>query len=109
MVPAAVAIIQSRTKPAIRVSISAIGKELGALALLQVKLDKLPLTRAALEEVVESREQFARRRLIQARKRFADQGEVPEPWELLRAAGIRTDMFAMVADEVQCLIGDSTY
>ncbi|MDD2335824.1 MAG: TnsD family transposase [Geobacteraceae bacterium] len=93
----AVKAIMQKTYPAMRVTISSIGKELGALSLVQRHLDKLPLARIKIERVLESREDFAVRRLKAAAERFHQLGETPQRWELLRTAGIRKE----VADKIE--------
>ncbi|MRR54264.1 MAG: hypothetical protein EG822_07105 [Deltaproteobacteria bacterium] len=55
--------IKKRVKPAVRVSISSIGKELGALALLQRCIDKLPITKSRVNNLLETKEDFVARRL----------------------------------------------
>jgi transposase-like protein len=71
-----------------RVSISGLARELGAASQFSLQLDKLPLTRLALESVVENREQFAIRRLRQAIEKFISIRERPNQTELAYAAGI---------------------
>jgi hypothetical protein len=101
----AVETIKQRVHPSVRISVSAIGKELGALAYIQRNLDKLPLTKAKVEAELETREEFAVRRLQAAAKRFFEQGESPKAWELLRAAGIREEVADRIASEIAAVVG----
>jgi hypothetical protein len=101
----AVEAIRQRAKPAVRVSVSAIGKEMGALALVQRNLHKLPLTKAKVEAVLETREDFGVRRLKAAVERFRHQGESLKEWELLRAAGIREEVADMIVSEIAAATG----
>ncbi len=72
----------------VRVTISAIGREMGQLALIQQHLDKLPLTASALEAAIETREAFALRR-IQWTVEYCVKGPVcPARWQLIRLAGV---------------------
>jgi len=96
----AVESIRQRTNPAVRVSICSIGKELCALSLVQRNLDKLPLTRTQIEAVIESRDDFAVRRLNAVVERFRRTGEMPQRWELLRSAGIRKEVADKIESEI---------
>lgn len=80
----------------IRVTLSLIGRELHAASLFDHYLDKLPLTRKAIAYVVESPQQFHRRRLIWARDQLRSKGVPVIRWRLLRQAGIRSPPSAEV-------------
>jgi hypothetical protein len=67
---------------------SAIGREIGQLALLQQHLDKLPSTAQALEEHIESREAYAVRRVWWAALDFAQKHIYPDRWQLIKKAGV---------------------
>ncbi|HKQ09488.1 MAG TPA: TnsD family Tn7-like transposition protein [Blastocatellia bacterium] len=66
-----------------RVTISAIGKEIGLSGLLKQKLDKLPRTRKALERVAETLEQFAIRRIWWIAECYQKEGVVPQRWQFV--------------------------
>jgi Tn7-like transposition protein D/TniQ protein len=72
----------------ILVTISAIGREIGQLALLQQHLDKLPRVAKALEEHVESRETFAVRRIQWTLMDCSLNNIYLERWQLIRKAGV---------------------
>lgn len=69
-----------------RVTVSAIGKEIGLSGLLKQKIDKLPLTAEALASLVESHEQFATRRVWWAANCYQREGVVPKQWQLMNRA-----------------------
>jgi hypothetical protein len=69
-------------------TLSAIGKAIGQLGVLQKHLDKLPLTSAALQEVVETREVWAVRRIEQVATQAAQDGETLPRWQLIKRAGV---------------------
>ncbi len=71
-----------------RISISGLARELGAASQFSLQLEKLPLTRLALESVVENRETFALRRLRRAIENFVSNRERPNQTKLASAAGI---------------------
>ena len=72
----------------IRVTISAIGREVGQLALIQKHLDKLPLTANTLHEYVEAHEEFAVRRVQWATENYRREHIYPQRWQLVKHAGV---------------------
>jgi Tn7-like transposition protein D/TniQ len=72
----------------VHITISTIGRETGRLALLQQHLDKLPRTAGVLKEFVETREEFAVRRLWWAVTVLSLEHIYPERWLLIRKAGV---------------------
>ena len=79
-----------------RITIAALGRYIGQLALLQQHLDKLPLTAQMLREVVESREAFAVRRLRWIVTTFVKKRHCLERWELIKRAGVERLMESTV-------------
>ena len=71
-----------------RITLSALGRQIGQIALLQQHLDKLPQASQALRVLVESREAFAVRRIWWLANQFAQTHWVPKEWMLIRLAGI---------------------
>lgn len=78
----------------VQITVAAIARDIGQLANIQKHLDKLPLTAQVLAEVVETREQFAIRRVEYAAEHFRQESICPQRWELVRRAGLRPDMEA---------------
>lgn len=72
----------------IRVTKTAVGRDLGRVTLLQQQIHKLPLTAAALREVVESRIDFAIRRVMCVAESFRQAGRKPRAWELIMRANV---------------------
>ncbi|MDT7540971.1 MAG: hypothetical protein QOE33_875 [Acidobacteriota bacterium] len=71
----------------VRVTKTAIGREIGAVSLLRQKLHKMPITAQILVKVVETREAYAVRRIWQASSLFLQENTVPREWQLLLRAG----------------------
>lgn len=71
-----------------QITIAAIGRDIGQIALLQQRLDKLPQTAAVLDEVVESRLEYALRRIQWTEAQYRDEDVDPKRWEFVRRAGI---------------------
>jgi hypothetical protein len=88
----------------VRVTISAIGKKLGALALLQRNIDKLPTVRTSLEGVIETRAAFGIRRVRFATRELLRRGESLEAWRIVREAHLRPGYPASVAAEIERII-----
>jgi hypothetical protein len=78
-----------------QVTISAIAREMGKLALIQKHLDKLPYTSKALASFTETREAYAKRRIAWVVKQYQQEGILPPKWKLIREAGIRGDLASM--------------
>ena len=84
----AIAQLLNEDKP-IRITISRIGATVGLKALLEKHLRKLPQTRAYLESVTETVEDFQIRRIDWAIAELDRQGEEIKEWKILRLAGLR--------------------
>ena len=91
-VPAIVTRLKQQQDSVVRVTAKAIFRELGYSSWFERHSDKLPLTVQAISAVVEDRMAFALRRLDMAAVDFWHTGQPPKTWELLRVAGIRTDL-----------------
>ena len=87
--------ILKREKPD-RVTLRKIGIMINSKSLLEKKLDKLPLTKAYLNKVVESVEMFQERRIRWAIDRLEKQGEEVKVWKVMRLAGIKSKNFEKV-------------
>jgi len=74
-----------------KISISRVGKTIGLLALLEKHLDQMPLTKAYLESVVETVEEFQMRRIKWAIKLLDECGEEIMRWKVVRVAALRED------------------
>jgi hypothetical protein len=79
----------------VQITVAAIARDIGQLANIQKHLDKLPLTAQVLAEVVETREEFAVRRVEYAAECFRQENVYPKEWQLVRRAGLRPDMEAV--------------
>ena len=81
-------IIRSEQNRVMQVTVSSIGKEIGHLAVLQKHLKKLPLSEKALSECIETRENYAIRRIKWANAIYRNEEVVPNRWQLIKKAGI---------------------
>jgi len=89
------------TKP-MRLTIATIARETGHLALIQKHLNKLPATKAILSQWVETREQFALRRIEWVFEYYSKDGIVPSKSDFIRRAGLRPEI--RILPEVQVSI-----
>ncbi|MDR3579211.1 MAG: TnsD family Tn7-like transposition protein [Oryzomonas sp.] len=103
VIAVAAEIKNSQGRP-IQVTVRAIGIRLGATALFEKLMAHLPRTGTALATVVESRDEFASRRLRLAAERLGRQGEPVRAWELVRAAGLRPECVTRLAEEIGRLV-----
>lgn len=92
-------ILESTGRP-VRITAGTIGKRLGATAFIEKLMDHLPRTRAALATVVESKDEFASRRLRLAAERMKHRGEPVRAWRLMKAAGLRPEYSVSLAEEI---------
>lgn len=84
----------------IRISKSSIGKVSGVIAALEKNLDKLPKTKAYLDKVIETTEEFQVRRCKNIIDEKTKNDEEIKLWELKRAAGIRDVAFEKIKNEI---------
>lgn len=85
----------------LRITISRIGATLGLKALLEKHLPKLPKTKAYLESVVETVEDFQIRRIHWAVEELDRQGEEIMEWKILRLAGLRGEYCVRVRNTLE--------
>jgi hypothetical protein len=76
------------TRQPIRLTISSICREAQILAIVQKHPEKLPRTMKFLNHVVESRENFAIRRICLAAQILKSQNMYPKRWQIVKTAGI---------------------
>ena len=104
--------LKSLPRRPVYITYSAIGREIGQLALLQQHLDKLPKTAQVLNEVVETRESFAVRRILWTAEDCLQKGIYLERWQLIRKAGVNRYIESFLVkdtiDQALCLLQQST-
>lgn len=87
-------------KPSIRITISSIGKRADVLAALEKNIDKLPDTKEYLNKITETVEGFQIRRCKNIiDDKFKNEEEI-KLWKLQRIAGIRTNEFKKIEEEI---------
>jgi hypothetical protein len=62
--------------------------------------DRLPKTRALLNEASETRADFARKKIDWATLDFITRKERPKSWEFMRHAALRPDLAAQLSEEI---------
>jgi Tn7-like transposition protein D/TniQ len=72
----------------VHVTRSAIGRAVGATTLLRQKLHKMPLTAQVIAGVVETRVEYAVRRIRWAAECFTHERTMPRPWQLMLRASV---------------------
>ncbi|HEX3557918.1 MAG TPA: TnsD family Tn7-like transposition protein [Pyrinomonadaceae bacterium] len=87
-VRAAAANLMNKLGRPIQVTKTAIGKALGTITLLRQQLSKMPLTAQVLVRVVETREQYAIRRVRWSADLFIEEGVLPRYWQLVARANV---------------------
>jgi len=84
---AAIQLRSAENRP-IQLTKASLGRESGYYSLVHKKLERLPKTAACLEELVETREQYAVRRIVWAAEFCRKEGISPKKWQLARIAGV---------------------
>lgn len=72
----------------VQVTRTAIGRAVGAVTLLRQKLHKMPITAHVLAKIVETRVEYAVRRIRRAAECFTRDCIMPRPWELVLRANV---------------------
>ncbi|HDX9578516.1 TPA: TnsD family transposase [Bacillus pseudomycoides] len=90
----------AKEKP-IRITVSVIGKRLGILANLERHLDKLSKTKALLEEITESVEQFQIRRCCKVIDQMIMVDEPVMLWKVQRIAAVKTYHFHEIKPKLE--------
>lgn len=87
-VQAAAARIKNHPGRPVQVTRAAIGRAVGAATLLRQKLNKMPLTAQVISGVVETRVEYAARRIQWAAVGFILDRILPRPWQLMQRANV---------------------
>lgn len=96
--------MESHGRP-VQVTKTAIGRAIGAITLLQQKLHKLPLTAQVLASVIETREQYAVRRVWWAADLYYQEGVFPREWQFM----IRANVYSLRDNSaVKCAVDEAT-
>ena len=93
-VNAAVERLRSGEGKQIRLTVTSLARELGQVALIQKHARKLPKTLEVIRGNVETREDFALRRISWAARGWQKK-QCPKRWQLERMAGLRPDLVAL--------------
>jgi hypothetical protein len=80
-------LLHSEGRP-VQLTVAAIGRAVGHVALIQQHLSKLPQTQATLIRLVESRVTFACRRIHWAIRCYQQDHEQPSTWQLVKRSGV---------------------
>lgn len=87
-VRAAAALIKNNPGRPVQVTKGALGRAVGATTLLRQKLHKMPLTTQVIAGVVETRVEYAARRIRWAAECFTRERTMPKPWQLMLRANV---------------------
>ena len=88
MVSATASCLKNKPGRPVQVTRTAIGRAIGAVTLLRQKLNKMPLTAQAIDSVVETRVEYAVRRLRWVAECFIRERYMPRQWQMALRANI---------------------
>ncbi len=100
---AAAAMLRESERP-VQIRVTTVARRMGQASLLAQHLDRLPLTAAYLNAVVETPAAFAIRKLRWAAEWFATEGCLPPAWKLVRRAALRAALAAELQEEIACAL-----
>ncbi len=93
--------IKSRTECLVRVTTTAIGRDIGKFYPLVTQLDRLPLTAKVLAEVLETHEEFIVRKIEWAAKCCLEEKVCPAQWQFLRRARVSSESRVIAVPQVK--------
>jgi hypothetical protein len=96
--------LRSMVDKPVRVTVSAVGKAMGTLFLLQNRLGKLPHTEQQLRIACEDRDRFDLRRVKLAVERLGVEMVPLEVWRVVRAANLRPGYSKAVQLEIERMV-----
>ncbi|WP_057767779.1 TnsD family Tn7-like transposition protein [Cytobacillus praedii] len=97
----------TKNKPK-RITISAIGKQLGNLSILERHIDKLPITKFILKDVTESTEDFQKRRIVWAVEQLKLRGDSLDSWKIKKLAGLKTKISPDLINTIEIIRKNSS-
>lgn len=100
-VRAAASRIKSAPGRPVQVTKTAIGRAIGAVTLMQQKIHKMPLTSQVLSDIIETRQEYAVRRVLWAADLYSQEGIPPRKWQLIFRANVYN---LREIDSVKCAI-----
>ena len=80
--------IRTANRRPVRITKTAIGKDLGVVSMFQKHIDKLPLTKRTLTSVIESSADFSSRRVLWAANCYLQEGVLAQQWQLILRANV---------------------
>lgn len=92
-------LVETISKP-IHITLTAVGRRIGKLSLIEKNKDKLPVTLSVFKQYEETLEDFQIRRVHWAASRMIEQNEELKKWPLLRKAGLKSNCGERVLVEV---------
>lgn len=85
----------------VRITLSLLGKKSGLSAILEKKLDKIPQTKAFINQILETIEDFQVRRVNDVcKKLFEEKGHITR-WRIYRLAGLRKNISPKVKEQIE--------
>ncbi len=84
-----------------RITVKSIADVIGERALFEQHIDKMPKTKAFINNIRESHKEFRLRRIQYVLKEMREQGEVIKTWKVLRKAGIKSKYYNELKGVIQ--------
>lgn len=84
-----------------RITRKSLGDFIGERALIEKHLNKMPKTKAYIERVNESEQEFRLLRVMKVIAEMKEAGEIILPWKVLRRANIKSQFAKEIADYIK--------
>ena len=101
MAEKAVQVLKNKPGKPVKITVTAVAREMGMLARMEHYHAKLPETWHYINSVAETRENYAVRRIQWAAEQYVRENSVPEKWQLIKKAGIRDDLMPAMMAEIK--------
>lgn len=99
IVKKATADLLARTENLRRITIKALGDEIGELALLEQQLHKLPKTKSFIDTVVESETKYRKRRVQNLIEQMKANAEPIRQWQIMKYAGFKEKFYNEIIND----------
>lgn len=95
-----------KPNPKVRITLTEIGRQIGALALIQTSLNKLPKTENLLRKYVENTEQFQKRRVVIRTAELIRSRTSVKEWRVAKSAGLSTTAYKRMKSTIKTIIAE---
>jgi len=97
----AVQTLEDKPGKPVKITVTAIAREMGMLARIEHYREKLPQTWHYISSMAETREDYAVRRIRWVAEQYIQESSTPAKWQLIKKAGIRDDLMPALMNDIE--------